>query len=369
MIHEVYMQQGSYRVPLRLETPPSVFQACQEFGHVFVTPQYLAPDLFSDAAIQSAARYAGPLLYTERTLNGYALEGAGMVWHLGGPDSDGPSDLETPVQFTSATPTTVLSASGLLPAAVTAGTITATGVSAYTAYHEYESPLEAIATYSKTVNGHWKVNPDATLDFSLVDATSGNPFNGGDAGNITTVVVRENFGSSAGYDGIPVRSAVTKRDATQYRTRVALLQERDDAVGYQTLVSGSTRGTIPYKDLKGNALDRTQWIARPASADTDLADLLASELTDRTVDDNQTVETEQYEIHGTLECGSLFFIYDPPTGFVDTDNEIVYRGSVIWPKKTRLLKASWPLADGMGVYYRDADGTYTDLTRWVEWEA
>ena len=366
MIHEAYQQQGSYTIPLVAETPPNTFATCVEFGVIYVTPQWVDPD----ADIQAMARYAGPVLNTQRTLSGYLIEGAGMVWYLGGPDGDGPSDLETAVTFSSATPTTVLAAAGLLPSAVTAGTITTTGVNAYNGYHQFESPLDAVRTYCKTVNGHFKVNPDGTLDFSDVDATSGNPYNGGDATNITVVVVREGYGSDPIFEGVPVRNAETKRDARPYRTRVALIQERDDAAGYMSLVSGSTRGTITFKDVHGNTLDRTTWLVRPASADVDLDQLLTTELAERVVEDVQEVDTEQYQFAGgDLRVGDLFHIYDPPTGFVDTSNEVTFRGSTIWPKKTRLLNASWPLADGMGVFYRDSTGVYTDLTRWIRWEA
>ena len=62
-----------------------------------------------------------------------------------------------------------------------------------------------------------------------------------------------------------------------------------------------------------------------------------------------------------------FYCYDPPY-FVDTDNEVFFRGDVIYPKKIRLLEATWALTTGMGIYYRDSAGVYTDLTRFVEWE-
>ena len=372
------MQQGSYSIPLLATTPPSVFAACVELGTVYITPQRVDPNLFADADMQAMARYAGPLLKTQRNLNGYTLDGAHMTWFLGGEDGSGPSDLETAITFSAATPTTVVAAAGLLPVAIGAGTITTAGVSAYNGHHEFESPLDALRTYCKTVNGHFKVQPDATIDFSLTTATSGNPYNGGGV-TPTTVVVREGFGSDPELTGVPVRSAETKRDARPYRTRVALIQEREDAAGYMSLVSGSTRGTIPYKDVNGNTLDRTIWLERPASADVDLDQLLATELGERVVEDVQEIDTDQYEIVSSttggsgFDVGDWFYIYDPPTGFDTSQDtvptEIVFRGQTIWPKKTRLLRASWPVADGMGIYYRDADGVFTDLSRWVRWEA
>ena len=365
MIHETYMQQGSFQVPLIRETPPSVFSTCVEFGHVVVAGQYLDPALFADADLLSVARYAGPLLETRRTLDGYELAGASMVWHLGGPDGEGPSDLETPVTFSAAAATVVLAAAGLLPVSVTAGTITTTGINTYSGYHGFESPLDAIRTYCKPVGGHFRINPDGTLDFSAIDATSGNPY----VVAPTVVVVREDWGSDPAYQGVPVKGAETRRDATQFRTRIALIQEQDTAPGYYTLVSGSTRAAV-YKDIHGTNLDRTVWIDRSPSQDVDLDELLTTELDERDIDDVQEVDTDQYEIvGGDFKVGDLFYIYDPPTGFIDTANEIEFRGSIIWPKKTRLLQASWPLADGMGVYYRDSVGVYTDLTRWIRWEA
>lgn len=360
------MQQGSYTVPLLPTTPPDTFATCVEYGHVVLLPQWVDPNLFADADLLGMARYAGPVLKTDRDLNGYTISGAGMVWHLGGDEGEGPADLETSVSFSAATATTVLASAGLLPVAVTAGTITTTGINTYSGYHEYESPLDAIRTYCKTVGGHFRVSPAGVLDFSAVDATSGNPY----VVAPTVVVVREGFGSDPQYQGVPVRSAVTRRDTTGYRTRVALIQEREDATGYHSLVSGSTRGSVSYKDIHGNTLDRTVWLGRPASQDVDLDQLLTTELAERDVDDVQEIDTEQYEITGgDLKVGDLFYIYDPPTGFVDTTNEIEFRGSIIWPKKTRLLRSSVPVADGMGVYYRDSAGVYTDLTRWVKWEA
>ena len=55
---------------------------------------------------------------------------------------------------------------------------------------------------------------------------------------------------------------------------------------------------------------------------------------------------------------------------VDTDNEIFFRGEYINPYKLRLLSASWPLTEGMGVYFLapSATTTWTDLTRFVQWE-
>ncbi len=373
------MQQGSYSIPLLAETPPAVYATCVEAGVIYVTSQWADVDLFGDAAIKTMARYAGPLLRKQAVQKGYVLEGAGMSWYLGGPDGEGPSDLETGITFSSATPTTVLAQAGLLPAAVTAGTVTNTGVSAYSGYHEFESPLDGIRTYSKTVNGHWKVQPDGSLDFSDVDATSGNPYNGGGV-TPQVVIVREDFGSDPQYDGLPVASAVTKRDITQYRTRVALIQGREDAEGYHSLVSGSTRGTIPYKDVHGNTLDRTTWLNRSPSQDVDLDQLLATELTDRDINDIQELDTDQYQVAnrggdgpGDLRVGDWMYVYDPAAGFTSAQDttpiEIEFRGSIIWPKKVRNLRSSWPLADGMGVLYRDVDGTYTNLSRWVRWEA
>jgi len=114
MIHEAYQQQGSYTIPLVAETPPNTFATCVEFGVIYVTPQWVDPTLFADADIQAMARYAGPVLNTQRTLSGYLIEGAGMVWYLGGAEGDGPSDLEAAVTFSSATPTTVLAAASRL---------------------------------------------------------------------------------------------------------------------------------------------------------------------------------------------------------------------------------------------------------------
>jgi hypothetical protein len=292
-----------------------------------------------------------------------------MVWHLGDDQHQGPI-LDSGVTFDADTLSTVLSGSGILPAAITQGTVNNTGVSTYTAYHEWETPLSALYTVMQTLGCHFRVMPDGTIDASKTDAVSDNPY----VIEPTVVVVRQGWGSDPTHDGVPSKSLRTRRDARAYATEVHLIQERDDAPGYHSLVSADTQTTIGYKDIHNNTLDRGAIIDRPPSQNVELDNLISTELGQRVVEDEQTVETEQYEFVGSdFKVGDYLNIYDPPSGFTTaadvTPNEIWFRGQAIWPKKTRLLRASWPLAEGMGVYYRAADASYIDLTGEVAWEA
>jgi hypothetical protein len=47
---------------------------------------------------------------------------------------------------------------------------------------------------------------------------------------------------------------------------------------------------------------------------------------------------------------------------------VLYRGNTLMPRKMRVHSVQWPIASGMGVYYRDANGAYLDLTPFVAFE-
>jgi hypothetical protein len=181
--------------------------------------------------------------------------------------------------------------------------------------------------------------------------------------------VRKGWGDDPTYHSVPARSLHTRLEARNYATRAILVDIDPDGTGTLNAAADISPATS-YKDIHGNAVVRTFQASRVTSESVDLDSYLDTELASRVVDQTQEVDTEQYEISGGhLGVGDTFYVYDPPSGFVDMNNEIWFRGDTIWPLKSRLLEASWPLVSGMGVYYRDADGAYTDLTRWVDWEA
>lgn len=367
MITEHYMDPGSFHVPLRIDAPYDLLEDVVEFGHIVITPQYFYPPAqISDANLLTAARYAGPVLETEWRDGGLSIRGQGMVWHLGDANGKGPI-IEVEKSFSAASLSAVLQTStGVLPDAVTQGTITTTGVNNFTGVFQWETPLSAIRTVMTDLDCHFRVNPNGTIDASLTTRDEVYTWT-----SPTVVVVRENWGSDPTYLGVPSRRLLTRRDAYEFATKLLMLDEQQD--GTYSLVDSDT-ASHSYKDIHGNALIRSAVVSKPATETVSLTNYMANELNLRVVADEQEVDTDQYEITGgNLEVGDAFWIYDPPSGFVDTTNEVWFRGQPIWPKKTRLLEASWPLAKGMGVYYRPGTATtsadWIDLTRFVDWEA
>ncbi len=366
MITERYMDPGSFHVPLRIEAPYDLLEKVVEFGNLVVTPQHInPPDIISDVDLLATARYAGVVLETEWADGALAILGQGMGWYLGDSEDKGPV-IETELSFSAATLSTILQTStGVLPAAITQGTITITGLNTFTGLFNWELPIAAIRTVMTDLDAHYRVNPNGTIDASGTTRDEVFVFT-----SPSVVVVRQGWGSDPTYDGVPSRRLVTRRDAYEFVTRLLILDEEED--GTFVLV-GSDTVSHSYKDIHGNALVRSGVVSKPATDTVSLTNYMANEIALRTVNDEQEIETEQYEISGgTLAVGDMFWIYDPPSGFVDTDNEVRFRGQTIWPKKTRLLEASWPVADGMGVYYRPDTTTtsadWIDLTRYVNWE-
>lgn len=368
MINEEFQAPGSFEIPFAPETPrdkvDSLKGIVREFGHIVVTPQWLDPFAAGDAGMLAAARYTGVVLQPlDRRDDRLAVLGAGVHWHLGDAGGDGPL-----MEFYTTLSANTLSAAliALMPDALDDGNIVNTGLSTYTGRHGWENPYEAWLTICQTLGAHYRVNPDFTVDACGVTRD--------DVYRVTpaVVAVRTGSGSDPLHAGVPTRRMRTLRDASNYVTDVVLLDE--DADGNKTFVDRSVDSAHTYKNGRGLPLHRVAVVSRPSSAAGNLGVYLDSELSDRVVVDELEVDTDHFElVGGNFAVGDFFYVYDPETGVVDYANEVIFRGEPIWPKKIRLLSASWPLTFGMGVYYRPGLATITgndwiDLTRWIAWE-
>lgn len=367
-INERYQDPGTFRVPFLESAPYDILERCEEFGHIVITSQWAPrPVEFNDAHLLSRARYAGVVLEPEWRNGRVTLAGQGMPWHLG--DSEGVGDqLESGVNFSGSSLSSVLSSSGLLPDAITQGTITTTGLSTYSGHHRYETPLEAIRTVMTTLGAHFRVNPDGTIDASSTERDEVYVFT-----TPHVVVVRQGWGADIQQRGIPSEDLTTRRRAQDWASRVIVVEGSEDA-GFT--LKGAADRSHSYFDIHGNALVRTYRDSRPAlDDDVSLGEYADTVLDQRDIEDEQEIDTKDVEIDGgTAAVGDMVYVYDPPSGFVDTTNQLYFRGRVIWPKKTRLLEAEWPVTNGMGVYYRPGGAAITtadwiDLTRYVAWEA
>lgn len=352
------MTQGSFDIRFAVDAPLSLWNTIAEFGHIVITPQWVDNRLFDDATMLNMARYSGVVLERRLARDGLAVSGAGMVWWLG--DEEGKGDIiETKVALDDDTLDDSLDA--LLPVAITKGTITEPPAT-YNGEHQWETPLEAIRTVCASMGAEYRVNPNGTIDAGP----------SADVYNITTptvVVLREHLsGSDPILRGIEVEQLTTHLNSRPYATRGIVVTEDSDNV--RILVGGQDRSPAPTAtDLHGNVIDRTLMLETSGSP-VDVTIYLTTQMNEHAIVSNMEISTNMFEIqNGDLRVGDAFWCYDPPA-FVDYANQMNFRGDRIFPKRLRLIAASWPLLPGMGIYYRSPAVTpvYHDLSEYIAWE-
>lgn len=360
MITEVMMSLGSWNVVLSPATPHYLWDEFDSFGHIVLTSQWIDPTMFGDTAMLAASRYVGPMLNKAITDDGgFSLNGAGMVWWLG--DEQGLGELiELEVDLSSATLEASIDAVLPLGGSITKGTITEPSAQTYTGVHQWETPLEAIRTICASLGCEFRVNNDGTLDAGPKDDV----FNAA----VPTVVVTRYPGKDPAYLSADSESMLLSLDGTPYVSRAIVVTEDSDNV--KTIVGYSDRIPAPTQyDIHGNLLSRTL-MAETFGSPVSVATYLLSQLNDHSTIAEINIGTTFNEIaEGTFQVGDGFWAFDPPA-FFDASNEITFRGETINPKLLRLLSGSWPVQEGMGVFYRtpDVTPTYIDLTRFVSWE-
>lgn len=370
-VTEVLTALGSWDLRLKTTTPSDLWDRIDYFGHVALLPGRLDPQQYGDNLL-AAAEYVGVIRRRETTGDdrrtkvieqGYTIGGVGMAMWLGDEDNKG-AVYETAVDLTDATfPDTVRA---LLPAsgAVTEGTLYAAS-GTYGGRHIYETPRSAIQYVCDTVGTaggqrlSWRVNGDATLDA------------GPEADLFVTtprcVISRIPAGVDGGVESIPGGYAVA-RDVEDFTTRAVLLAE-GEGESIATAAADIDPGLNPYKDIHGNALAMTRLVSE-SDTSVENADARATvALTPYTSTQNEVhVETDNYYIEGSFAAGDYVWAYDPSAGIVDTANELAFRGERINPMRLQVTEKQWPVTAGYTVAYRAPDGTWYNLTDYVEWD-
>jgi len=355
------MRAGSFDITLELDAPWDLFETVLGVdegagGHVIITPQWLDADIMGDTAMIAAARYSGVVLNKEFRDGQFTISGAGMAWWLG--DEDGKGDVhEAQISLTNAALSTSIAAAIPPGGSITSGTI-GSGELTYTGEHIYQTPLEVIRSIMAAQMAEYVVRPDGTIDadknFDLFDMTP------------NVVIARLISGSDPEFSGIPIATARSTRNSRRYATRAILVKTEID--GAKTLVEGRNQTAATGKDIHGNTIDRTLIVEGDLGVDVSAVGFLDTELRDHLFTQEMELTTGFWEIiNGTFQVGDTFWIYDPPA-LVDTTNQEWFRGDYIHPLELRLIRATWPLVRGMGVWHRDGDAAYTDLTDHVLWD-
>lgn len=371
-VQEVLKALGSWEVKLQPNTPRDVLDALDYFGHIAIVPGRLDPLQYGDNLLTPGmARYVGVLRTrtigddgrTNAPQDDLSVGGAGMAMWLGDEDGKGAvyENAVTPASATFAdTINMLLPASGAYP--VTVGTVYPVA-GQYTGRHQYETPREAISYVCDTMSTtsvpvSWRVNGNATLDAGPdSDLFVTNP---------TCVITTKDAGEDMALRALPGSIDVT-RDVEDYSTRVVLLAEGEGA----SIATGAADITpaTPYKDIHGNPIRLTRLVSESDTATANASVRAQLALSQFTSTRNQlSLSTADYDIHGTFQVGDRVWVYDPDSGLVDTSTEIVFRGQRINPIKLQVTETNWAITKGYTVAYRAGDGTWIDLTQYVEWE-
>lgn len=387
------MATGNFSVTFSQEfTPTEIIESIKEWGHIVITPQEIDVNTLSDSDILSTARYTGIVLNRSLEEGIVSINGQGLQLYLGDGNAKGMVIAESrnigkvrnyknvtlsEALFNSTVVTNkpygIMRDESGNSQAIVQGTVYNPS-STYSGSHFVQTALAALKEISEFLNVEYRINPDATID-------AGPPANlfVGVNSDPTTIVVKTGYGEDPNFIGVVPQGLRTEFDATDWVSRVDFIGEvgyfdtPTDVAGEANLVSN------PYKDLHGNSLKRVALVQEPdipTAKLNDRATLMLNEMA--RVKKVLNLDLEQYEVSGDMQAGDYIFAFDPDIGFVDTTvdaaaesrslYEVTFRGQVITPVKVRVVGITFPIIDGMGVYFRDKDGNYTDLTQYVEFE-
>ncbi len=393
-VTERHMGTGNFTVSFNQEfTPTEIVESIQEWGHIVITPQEIDTTTLTDAEIKNLSIYTGIVLNRALEEGMVEISGRGLQLYLGDGagkgmviaesnnigkvrNYTGTTLAETLFNSTAQTnkPLGIMrDESGNLQA-ITQGTIT-NPAGTYTGTHFVETALSALKFVSEVLDTEYRVNMNGTIDAG----PAANLFQGVGTATPNTIVVKTAYGQDPNLEGVVPIGLRTEFDAADFVTRVDFTGE----VGFfdiATDVAGEANlSSIPYKDLHGNALKRVALVQEPDVPEALLntrAQTFLNELS--RVKKVLNLDLEQYEVSGDLKVGDFIFAFDPDIDFVDTQTdataesrslyEIAFRGQTINPVKVRVKGITWPISNGMGCYFRDKDGNYTDLSQYVEYE-
>lgn len=354
-VNEVVQGLGSWDIGLSAETPKEILDRLAYFGHVAVVTGRVQPAQYGDNLL-TMARYVGVLTKrdTDETTK---ISGQGMELWLG--DGDGKGEV-----FETAVTPTGLSFASSIRALLGSGTAVIEGVlnsvaGTYTGRHQWEDRRSAVQYVCGMFNAEYRVNGNATLDAGtqaqLYRATP------------TCLILRKGAeGRDLSITGLPGDMELTQ-DVADWTSRVVLLAEGE---GVSTATGSADIGSNPYLDIRGNPVKRTRLVSESGTVTGNAAARAQLQL-NRFVGTKNTLRlsTDEFEVDGAWRPGDMVWVYDPDSGLFNLSNEITFRGQRINPIALRSVEASWPVTEGMTVAYRHQDGTWYDLTDYVQFES
>ncbi|MFD1547021.1 fibronectin type III domain-containing protein [Nonomuraea guangzhouensis] len=356
-VNEVVMGLGSWSLTLVEETPRDVLDRLQFFGHVAFIPGRLNPAEYGDQLL-TMARYVGVLTGRDFDL-AKKIDGQSTAVWLGDADDKG-EVIESPISINNTFPNAIRAILGAGTAVVEGTLYSVPGT--YKSTHVWQSKRKAINYICNTMNAEWRVTGDCKLDAGLIsDLYVTNP---------TCVIVRERpnrhtDGADLSYRGLRGDMALAT-DVDDYTTRVVVIAEGE---GQSTAIGSADNPSVLYSDIRGNLIKRVRLISESGTTSGN-ANGRAQVQLNRYLSTRNALRltTDDYDVRGAYKVGDYVWIYDPDAGLLDTNNEIMWRGERINPIKLRIAGSNWPVREGTTVAYRHQDGTWIDLTQFVDFE-
>lgn len=393
-VQEKVMAPGTFQVQLSAtSTPNSVINSIDPWGQILIHTTRVDENTMSNQDMIKEARYVGVVQNLEYDLESFQVSGKGTMVYLGDTDSRGLVVAETSTSgsvrsYTNDSLSDVLDRTtstpyGLLRTGDTAsqqavrtkaGSIInpTTGTTTYTGDHYLESAYKAIKFVAEHFDAEFYVDNEGYL-------YAGRPediFSGHDT-DPTAIILREGQGEDPNIEGFIPASITTGFNAEEYITKVELIPTSESK---EVSMAEATVSVNEYKDLFNENLKRIQVVKDASSVESNYqarANLALSEY--NRLKKTVNVSLQGYDISGSFKVGDKIFIYDPEVGFEDTESkassesrslfQTVYQGQTINPEKIRVVGMSYPIQDGMGVYFRNSStGNIIDLTDYVEFE-
>lgn len=351
-VTEVRQALGAWELRLKDSTPRDVLDALTYFGHIAIVPGRLNVAQYGDALL-AAARYVG-VYTTKDAANDRIIKGSGMAFWLG--DSDGKGDVfESTVTVTAANFSTAVAAALPPHGSILAGTMHSVP-GTFTGDFRFTTPRKALDYITSGFGAEWKVRGDGYLDAGFAADLYAGP---------TCILHRREGGQDLRLKALSGAMAL-ELDAQDYTTRVVLLAEGEA----ESIATGSANGpATAFNDIHGNDVWITRLVSESGTSAVDANTRAALALSQfESLRSAVSLSTDEFDIKGDLQPGDWLWVYDPDSGFYDTDNEVIWEGERINPLLVRCFEMQWPIRPGWTVAFRDVLGNWRDLSDYYEGE-
>jgi hypothetical protein len=352
MITEHLMRPGTGSFQLRSDTPAEITNLIGDLigaagvgCELIITPTRLNSTAIGDAAILAQALYAGEITERESRTQ-YQL--AGLASLLDGVNTAVISRTAgTPAQWVGD-----IDANGL-----TVGTGTGGSNVTRTFPRLAQTRREILDAVAALGGWEWDISPAGAINYGTALFQS----------PPTVVITDDDAGPDGTYIGLQGGILGHGINASTLASAVYVV---GSGIGAAT-VEGSASQTLARKGRAGGTLTLPTTISAPAEgSDTNAGALASAVLTQRTPRYSVDVSSQTRHTRRKLRAGDEVYLWSIRGGLADPSIQIRFRGQIITPALVRCLTITWPIERGYGLYIRTnaASPTYTDITRYIEWE-